>query len=213
MEARQTHGFVTFLVSGGAGWHLRRTGRKGLQCLVEIRRAWQGRCPCPGLMEPGAFPRAMVCPRRRAAAHSRAINAKAESWNNLPRPRQLLASTQELMCFLPVDWQHSIHCWGFLMGSSSALLPAFQTSSGLLFAEKDKWLWRECTFVRIFIILLCVFREPAGKVEEFMERCFQEDICQVVAPHSVSAWRRGRGSRQRPRSHPFCTSHFRSRWV
>lgn len=90
------------------------------------------------------------------------------------------------MCFLPVDWQYSIHCWGFLMGSPSVLLPAFQTSAVLLFAEKDKWLWRECTFVRIFIVLLCVFREPAGKVEEFMELCFQKDVCQVVAPYSVS---------------------------
>lgn len=72
------------------------------------------------------------------------------------------------------------------MGSPSVLLPAFQTSAVLLFAEKDKWLWRECTFVKIFIVLLCVFREPAGKVEEFMELCFQKDVCQVVAPYSVS---------------------------
>jgi len=76
------------------------------------------------------------------------------------------------MRFLPVDWRCSVHSWGFLMESPSVLLPAFQTSSVLLFAEKDKWLQRECTFVRIFIVLLCVLREPVGKVEEFMELCF-----------------------------------------
>lgn len=108
------------------------------------------------------------------------------------------------MRFLPVDWQYSIHCWGFLMGSPSVLLPAFQTSGVLLFAEKDKWLWRECTFVKIFIIPLCVFREPAGKAEEFVEICFEEHICQVVAPYSVSLPRgKGRGSRQGLLSHPF----------
>lgn len=79
------------------------------------------------------------------------------------------------------------------MGSPSVLLPAFQTGGVLLFAEKDKWLWKECTFVRIFIVLLCVFREPAGKVEEFTELCFQEDICQVVAPYSACL-PRGKGT-------------------
>lgn len=95
------------------------------------------------------------------------------------------------MRFLPVDQQGSIHCWGFLMGSPSVLLPAFQTSSILLFAEKDKWLWRECTFVRIFMVLLCVLRDPAGKVEEFMELCFQEGAHQVAALCS-EGWRGGK---------------------
>lgn len=97
------------------------------------------------------------------------------------------------MPYLPVDRQRSIHCWGFLMGSPSVLLPAFQTSSVLLFAEKDKWLWRECTFVRIFIVLLCVLRDPAGKVEEFMELCFQEGARQVAAPCSEGRGRGGQG--------------------
>lgn len=100
------------------------------------------------------------------------------------------------------------------MGSPSVLLPAFQTSGVLLFAKKDKWLWRECTFVRIFIILLCVFREAAGKVEEFMELCFKSIYAKWWHHiHPLCLEERGGGSRLGPLSHPFYRSHLRSQWV
>lgn len=84
---------------------------------------------------------------------------------------------------------------GISNGVPFSSAPSLSNSGVLLFAEKDKWLWRECTFVRIFIVLLCVYREPAGKVEEFMELFFQEETCQVVAPRSVSGPRgKGRGA-------------------